>query len=31
MYDLEPSAYGIPQTEQMNSSEMKFAQKLAIR
>ena len=31
MYDLDPAAYGIPQTEQMLSSEMKFAWKLAQR
>jgi hypothetical protein len=31
MYDQEPAAYNIPSTIDMNSAEMKFAWKLAIR
>lgn len=31
MYELEPAAYGIPQTEQWQSTEMKFAYKMAQR
>lgn len=31
MFDLEPAAYGVPASVDMQSAEMKYAWKLAIR